>query len=126
MIHKAFKEEVHNNWKEAFEPVHESQALMDANKISSHTLFNVKTEDYGKLRPKSRIVAHGNLDAEKEEVRADYAAADMILVRLILFLGSCLGFTFGCTDIKAAFMKYGPITRQVYVRFPRNCPHGTG
>lgn len=61
---------------------------MDANVISSHTIFSVKNEDDGKIRLESEIVIHGNLDAEKNEVRTDCTDADMILVRIILCLGA--------------------------------------
>lgn len=66
------------------------------------------------------------MDLERNDVRADCAAADMSLVTLILCLGTCLGSTFGCADIKAALMQSGPITRKVYVRPPRDCQHEKG
>lgn len=78
--------------------------------ISSHTLFTLKTEDNGDLRLKSRILFHKNLDVEKDDVIEDRTAAVMLLVRMVLFLGAFLGFTFGCADIKASFMQSGPIT----------------
>lgn len=69
---------------------------------------------------------HCHLDAEKETVRADCVAAYMLIVMHILCLGTCLGFKFGSADIKGSFMQSGPITRQVYVRPPRDCPHNRG
>lgn len=57
---------------------------MDAKVISSHTLLNVKTEDNVELSLKSRNVVHGNLDAEKNDVRDDCAVADMLMVRSML------------------------------------------
>lgn len=92
MVEKAFRMEVETNWEEAVERVQEKCFLADANIISNHTLFTVRTEDDGILKLKSRIVVHGHLDAEKDDVRADCAAADMLIVRLLLFLCTCLGF----------------------------------
>lgn len=76
---------------------------MDVNSISSHILFNLKTEYNGDLRLKSRIAAHGNLDAEKDHVRAYCATVDMFPVRLIIFLVTCLCLKFGSAYIKESF-----------------------
>lgn len=66
---------------------------------------------------------HGNLDAEKYDMIKDCAAADMLQVRMVLYLGAYLGFTFRCAHIKASFIHSGPIKRQFYVRPPRDFPH---
>lgn len=108
------------------ERVQDNYVPPDANVISSHNLFNLKTEYNGSLKLKSRIVVHGHLDAEKDEMRAYCAAAGMLIVRLLLFLGTCLEFTFVYADRKGAFMQSGPITRQVYVRPPIYSPHERG
>lgn len=46
---------------------------------------------------------------------ADCATTDMLTVRLMVRLGTCLGFTFGCADTKGAFRWSGPIIRSMYV-----------
>lgn len=71
-------------------------------------------------------MVHGNLNAEKNYVRSDFAAANMLLVRMIICLGTFLGFTFGWADIKEAFFQSHPIKRQVYVRPPLDFPHDKG
>lgn len=106
--------------------VKEFEVPADANIILSHTFFNIKTEDNGELRLKDRIAVHGNLVAEKDDVHADCAAADLLMVRLILCLGTCLAFKIGLADIKRAFIQYGPITRDGYVRPPSDCPQERG
>lgn len=52
VVYKDFEEKFRANWKDAFRPFHESDVLMEANVISSNTLFNVKTEDNGDQRLK--------------------------------------------------------------------------
>lgn len=72
---------------------------------------------------KSRIVVHGNGDDEKDMVRrdCDCAFADKAIVRLMLSLEMCLGFSFGTADVKGAYVQSGAISREVYVRPLRDC-----
>lgn len=121
IVDKAMKAEHDDNWTDAYEEVLEHDLPQKANLISSHILFRVKTNDDGSLRLKGRIVVHGNRDDEKKTVRSDSAAADMMIVRLVASLAAILGFELGTADIKGAYMQSGPITREVYVRPPRDC-----
>lgn len=41
------------------------------------------------------------------------------MIRLLLFLAVMLGFRIGATDVKGAYMKSGPTTRDLYVRPPK-------
>lgn len=74
IVEKAFNKEVHNHWKNVYESLHESTAPFEANFIYSHTLFNIRADDDGGLRLKSRILVDGNLDAERNNVRENCAA----------------------------------------------------
>lgn len=90
---------------------HEHALRKGANVISSHVVFKVKTNDDGSLELKGRVVVHGNRDSEKDSVRSDRAAADMMIVRTVISLASILGFELATADIKGAYMQSGPITR---------------
>lgn len=96
------KNEHDKNWKDAYTEVKESDLSGDANIISSHVVF--KTKDDGYLILKERIVVHGNRDDEKDLLRSDCAAADMLVVRIVVGLAAILGLNMGKADIKGAFM----------------------
>lgn len=121
IVEKAMKAEHDENWKDAYTEVEESSLPHNSNVVSSHSIFKIKTLDDGEIKLKGRIVVHGNRDSEKDLVRGDCASADMLVIRLVIAIGTCLGFLFGTGDIKGAFMQSGPIKRDVYVRPPRDC-----
>lgn len=50
-------------------------------------------------------MVHGNRDNEMDLVRGDCAAAEMLVVSLLIAIGTCLGFTFCTGDIKGDFMQ---------------------
>lgn len=56
-----------------------------------------------------------NSDAGKEAIQSDCVEAYMTFVKLLIKIGSFLGFIFGTVDLKGADMLIGPITRAVYV-----------
>lgn len=121
IVEKAMKQEHDDNWTDAYQEVAEHALPKGSNIISSHVVFKVKTNDDGSLRLKGRIVVHGNRDDDKDLVRSDSAAADMMIVRLVISLAAMLGFNLATADIKGAYMQSGPIRREVYVRPPRDC-----
>lgn len=88
-----------------------------ANVVSLHIVYKVKS-DNGKLKLKERIVPHGNRDSEKYTVRKDSASADMFLTRLFLSIGVMMGLKFAVVDMQGAYMKSGPIRRDIYVGKP--------
>lgn len=126
VVEKSMKAEHDENWTGAYEEVHESDLERGANVISSHVVFKVKSNDDGSLKLKSRIVVHGNRDDERELIRSDCAAADMLIIRLVISLATMLGFNMATADIKGAYMQSGPIQRNVYVRPPRDCSRKRG
>lgn len=126
VVEKAMNDEHDKNWKDAYEEANERDLAEDANIVSSHSIFKVKKDDLGNMKLKGRIVIHGNHDADRDKVRADCAAADMAVIRMLISIGTCLGLTFGSADITGAYMQSGPITREVYVRPPRECKRKRG
>lgn len=119
VLHNAMEREHHNNWIGAYKEVPDSYVPRGANVISSHTLFKVKSHEEDRLEMKARFVLHGNRDKQKDDIRKDSAAADMIVFRLVLSLALILGFIFGIADIKCAYMQSGPANRDIYVRPPK-------
>lgn len=126
IIEKAMRAEHDENWTGAYEEVAEAGLPKTANIISSHVIFKIKTNDDESLKLKGRIVVHGNRDAEKDMVRSDCAAADMMIVRMMISLATILGFNMATADIKGAYMQSGPIQREVYVRPPKDCHRKRG
>lgn len=82
-------------------------------------MYKVKTDENGSRILKARLVLHGNHDAEKDTIREDSSNAPLFIVRLLQSLATFLSFKIGTTNIKGAFLQSGPITRQIYVRPPR-------
>lgn len=44
------------------------------------------------MKLRGRIVVHGNRDDERDKVRSDYVFAEMEVIRMLLTMGTCLGF----------------------------------
>lgn len=93
----------------------------DASIVASHALLKIKVDDQGNITLKGRITVHGNLEADKEKTRVDYSATDMAVIRIVVSIGTCLGFTFESADIKSVYMQSGPIKRDTYGRPPMDC-----
>lgn len=96
IVQKALKTEVRANLEDAVEFIHERDVPMDRNIISSHTRFNLKTNDDGTLKRKRRIVVHGHLYEEKDDLCAYCAAREMLSVLILLSMEACMGSNFGC------------------------------
>lgn len=118
LLERAAKVEHEENWSSAYAEVDRREVPRDANVISSHWVYKIKKATNGTLRLKGRLVLHGNRDDEKDVIRKDSAAADMLIVRIVIAIGTLLGFSFASTDIKGAYMQSGPILRHIYVRPP--------
>lgn len=69
--------EHYHNWVDAYEAVPESGLRRNANIISSHVVFKIKTSNDGTLKLKGRMAVHGNPDMDKDLVRSDSAASDI-------------------------------------------------
>ena len=119
ILEEALKSEHDSNWTDAYEEVPDHDVPRSANVITSHVVYKLKTDESGDRKLKARIVPHGNHDNEKDSIRKDSSNASLFVVRLLLSLVTFLGFKIGTADIKGAFLQSGPITRQIYVRPPR-------
>lgn len=107
--------EVSENWAGVTEEVDAARMPADSNLLSTHFVFKLKKSEQGERKLKARLVVHGNRDNEKDEVRKDAIAADMMTTRMVLALGTMMGFTFGVADIKGAYMQSGPARRDIYI-----------
>lgn len=119
-VNQAVEREVCENWTEAYEPIHRNQMPRDANIISSHFVYKVKTDEKGLKKFKARLVIHGNRDDDKDIVRKDAVAANLFITRLLLSVGTILHLKFEVADIKGEFMQSGPITLDIYVKPPKS------
>lgn len=122
VLHEALKQEHESNWTDAYEEVSEREVPRDSNIITSHVVYKIKTDEEGRRKLKARIVPHGNHDNEKDCIRKDSSNAPLLVFRLLLSLVTFLGLRIGTADIKGAFLQSGPITRQIFVRPPREWP----
>lgn len=119
IIEQAFDKEHQSNWSDAYQTVPEKDVLRNANIITSHVVYKIKTDEQGDRELKARIVPHGNRDVEKESIRKDSATAQLCVIRLLLSIVTFLGFRLGFADIKGAYLQSGPIQRDIYVRPPK-------
>lgn len=99
--------------------MNECEVGNDANVVTSHVVYKIKTDELGERKLKARIIPHGNEDAEKGEIRKDSSNAQLSIIRLLLSLVTFLGFAIKTADIKGAYLQSGPIKRDIYVRPPR-------
>ena len=120
VLQQALKQEHDSNWIGAYDEVPEREIPRNANIITSHVVYKVKTDEDGQRKMKARIVPHGNHDNEKDNVRKDSSNASLFVVRLLLSLATFLGYRIGTADIKGAFLQSGPIQREIFVRPPRS------
>ena len=117
-VQNAFNAEL-ENWKGVYSEMPESEVALNANVIRSHTVYKIKSDEHAKLKLKARIVAHGNEDKDRDAVRKDSAAAQFVIIRLLLSTAALRGFQLGKIDVKKAYLQSGPIKREIYVRPPR-------
>lgn len=75
---------------------------------------------------KARLCPHGNRDKEKGNIRNDSANALFDIMRILLSLAAILNFPLGCFDMKGACLQSGQVSRELYVRPPKewNCKRG--
>lgn len=99
--------------------MHESTVPPHANVISSYVVYRVKNEENNVKRLKSRLCPRGNRNAMKGDIRNDASNTQFNMIRLMLSLACILQFALGCVDIKSAYLQSGPITREIYVRPPK-------
>lgn len=125
IVEEAIETEVEDNWKDAYEIAQEDEIPPDANVISSHFVFKVKTDETGKKKLKARMCPHGNKDKMKGLIRFDASSARFDVIRMMLSIACLLGLISGCVDIKGAFLQSGPINRILYVRPPRELGLGS-
>lgn len=60
-----------------------------------------------------------NGDYEKESVRKDSSNAQLDVIRILLTVGTFVGFRLGLTEIKGAYLQSGLIRREIFVAPPK-------
>ena len=116
----SLREGVGDNWANSIELISGFKVPKDANVISSHRVYRLKSDENGRLLLKARIVPHGNHDRDRNSVRRDSASAELTVIRLLLSLAITIGFSVWTTDVKGAYMQRGLIDRLILVRPPRS------
>lgn len=120
ILEEAFNLEMSDNWDGAYELVDEWNVPRSANKIGCHAVFKVKDATvHREIVLKACNVLHGNRDQDSFTVRRDSSSADLSVVRLVIYIGPILGFSFGTADVKGAYLQSGPALRDIYVRAPK-------
>lgn len=92
-----------------------SNVPSDANIISFHMAYKIKTEDDGFLQLKARIASHGKKNAMKHMMKSDCAMCSPIGIRLILAIAAIMRWNVTNADVKSAFLQTGRADRNVYV-----------
>ena len=102
-----------------FEEVKIKDLPKDANLITSHHFFQVKSDGTkGKLKLKCRLLPHGNKNKYKDEVRKESASAQFPIIRLVLSIAAFLGFTLASIDIKGAYLQGGSLGPDIFIYPP--------
>ncbi len=84
IIDKAISEEK-KSYMTSVQPVCRPTLLRSANVVPSHHFFTVKYDvDTGNLKPRCRVVPHGNMDQLKGELRSDSSTAQFPVIRTVL------------------------------------------
>lgn len=116
VLDEALASEHSSNWADAYEEVDERYVPWNANVVTSHVVYKVKTDEERDRKLKARIVPHGNEEDDKDSVRKDSSNAQLSIVRLPLSLFTFLFFSIKTVDIKGAYLQSGPIKRDTYMR----------
>lgn len=119
ILDEALESEHDTNWTNSYEEVQERDVPRNANIITSNAVYKLKIKEDGSRMMKARIVPHGNHDNGKDEVRKDSSKGPLFVVRLLLCIATFLDFRVATAYIKGAFLKSGPVWREVFVRPPR-------
>lgn len=119
IVEEAFNKEYSSNWEDAYGEVNESAIPLNANVISSHVVYKIKTREDGSHALKARIVPHGNRDTEKDKIRKDSSTAQFDVIRILLAVCTFIDMRLAMADIKGAYLQSGPIKREIFVRPPR-------
>lgn len=68
---------------------------------------------------KARICPHGNKDDLKDDIQKDSATAQYDSIRILIYIATFMPMRLGVVDIGGTYMRSGPITREIYVRRPK-------
>lgn len=113
ILEEAIQKELDDNWRGAYELVGYVDLSPDANVIASHVDFKLKEDHDRSLRLKARLVLHGNRDKDRFKVVRDSAAAELMVVRMVLCIASIFGFSVATADVKSAYMQSGGVKQEI-------------
>eukprot|EP00171_Calliarthron_tuberculosum_P001315 IDg1315t1 len=109
------------NFMKTVRAVHVTDVPLNANIITSHVIYNVKTNDDNTKKMKARIAPHGNKDKEKTNLKTDSATCPPIGIRILISIAVINKWSLAKIDFKSAFLQSGNAMRDVYVVPPREC-----
>lgn len=103
--------ELDENWSNVYKEVYKEDLPEGANMMSSHAIYKINKDDEGTMNLQGCIFVDVNRHSDRYQVRAEYVATDMAVIRMLSSIGTGLGFTFSFAYINCAFMKSGLVTR---------------
>lgn len=83
---------------------HVSQVLKDANVITSHVLYKIKTLDDGSMIFKARTAPHGNKDKKKDSLKTDSQKCPALGFRIFFSFCTIFKWFLAKIDIQSAFL----------------------
>ena len=114
----AYKKE-ENKFMRTVRLVPTSQVPKDANIITSHVIYKVKSSDEGDYYLKARIAPHGNKDRERTGLKTDSATCPPVGIRIACSIATMFKWHLAKIDFESAFNNSGDAIPDVYVRPPR-------
>lgn len=108
-------EKEEESFKDTVEAIPISQVPDNANVITSHVIYKVKTNDDGSFKMKARIAPHGNKDLDRNQLKTDSAVCPTLGIRILLSLATIFMWCLAKIDFKRAFLQTGDARRDVYV-----------
>lgn len=126
LVQKAVKHEMLDAWNDAFIEIRTQAVPKEANIISCHVTFEIRTEENDRKRLRPRLCPHVNRDQEKGMIRSDLASVQFYIFRLLLSLATDSKFNMGCVGSKAMYLQSGPMLRDLNIRPRREHNHMRG
>lgn len=83
--------------------------------ISSHTVYKIKTKDYGSLHLKVGIACNGNKTSLTHVLQSECAMYSQTGIRFLLIIVAITTWVLTKEDVKSAFIQYGHVDRDFYV-----------
>lgn len=100
-------------------PIPKSSLPANANFVSSHAVYCIKTEDDDSLLLKARIAHYGNEDSDTENLRSDCCMCPSLGIDVVLSTAAIRRWRIVRIDVKSAFLQSGPAELCAHAKPPR-------